>query len=108
MGLRLPSLHQELIFAAHLINVDMAARQHGDSILRLEFQISKGSAETGTLQLRVLILRREIAVAARCHAASRDFSSHPDIVELVAEQAANSCVELRDREGLACGSPGKR
>src|SRR5579864_1963416 len=108
VALRLQRLNQKLIFPAHLINVDMAARQHGDPVLRFEFQMSKGGAETGALQLRILILQREIAVPAGCHAAARNFSSHPDIVELLSEQPANSGVKLRDRKGLPCGSPGKR
>src|ERR1700686_1001141 len=37
MALRLQRLHQELVFAAHLINVDVAARQHGNSVLGFEF-----------------------------------------------------------------------
>src|ERR1700733_8286781 len=101
VALRLNGFHQKLIFAARLVNINMAARENRHAVLRLDFQVAQRLPEAYATQLRVVILEREIAMAARDGFTSRDFSRPPDVVELVAQQAPDTRAEFRDGESFA-------
>ena len=108
VALRLQRFHQKLVFAARFVNVDAAARQHRHAVLRLELQIAQRGPEAHAAHLRLLVLQREITVAARRHLRARDLARHPDVVELRAQQVANARAEFGHGEGLAGWTPRQR
>src|SRR5690606_24533022 len=92
-----------LILAAHLIDIDAPAGDHGDSVLRLEPQIAGRGAEAYAAQLGVLLLEGEVVVSASGKARAGDFARDPDVGELAAEQAVNRGVQLGDAVGFSGG-----
>ncbi len=106
VALRLDGFHQKLILAARFVDIDVAARQHRHPVLRLELQIAQRLAEAHAAQLRVVILQREVAMAAGGGFGSRDLARHPDVVELIAQKAADARVQFGDGERFADRAPG--
>ena len=52
MALRFQMLHEQLIFAARVIDIETPARDHCDAICGLNFKIAGSHAEAGALYLR--------------------------------------------------------
>ena len=107
MALWLDDVHEKLILAAGFIDVDVSAGQYRHAVLRLEFHIAKRALEAHALELGLAVLEREIAMAARSHAAAGDFAGHPDVVEFDSEQVPNARIQFADGVGSADGLPGK-
>ncbi len=87
MALRFDGFHQKLILAARFVDIHVAARQNRHAVLRLHLEVTQGLAETHATQLRVVILEREVAMAAAGGFRARDLTRHPNVVELVAQKA---------------------
>ena len=100
-ALRLERLHQQLVFAAGLVDVDAAARQHGQAVARLEFPVAVRGAEGHALHLRVALLEGEVVMAAGGQLQAGDFARHPDILEFGIEGRADGGVQLADGENAA-------
>ncbi len=96
--LRLQQLHQQLVFAAGLVDVDAAARQHRQAVLRLEFPVAVGGAEGHAAHLGVLLLQGEVVMAAGRQLQAGDFARHPDFLERAIEHRADGRVQLRNGE----------
>ena len=97
-ALRLQHFHQQLVFAAGFVDIDAAARQHGQAVLRLEFPVAVGRAEGHALHLRVAFLEGEVVVAAGGQLEAGDFARHPDVGELGVEHGADGGVQFADGE----------
>ena len=108
-ALRLEQFHQQLVFAARFVNVDAAARQHRQAVLRLELPVAVRGAEGHALHLRVALLEGEIVVAAGGQLQPGDLARNPDVRKLRVEQprewprSARSTVKMR-RSGARSNS----
>ena len=80
-ALRLEMLADELIFALRFVDRQPAARDDVNAVVDLEFQVAVGRAEHHRLELRGLILEREVDVAGVPHPAVRDFAFDPELAE---------------------------
>jgi hypothetical protein len=80
-SLRLQQFHQQLVFAAGFVDIDAAARQHRQPVLRLEFPEAVGGAEGHALHLRIAFLQGEVVVAARGQLEAGDLAGHRNIGE---------------------------
>jgi len=105
VALRLDGFHQELIFAPRFVDINVPARQHRHSVLRLEFQVTQPLAEADAAQLRVPILEREVAMAAGGGLGTRNLARHPHVVKLFAQQAADARVQFGHGERFANRTP---
>ena len=81
-SLRFQHLHLQLVFAARLVDIDAAARQHRQAVLRLELPVAVRGAERHALHLRVALLEGEVVMAAGGQLEPGDLARNPDIVEL--------------------------
>ena len=111
-ALRLEMLADDLIFAFRFIDRQPAARDDVDAVLDLEFQVAVGRTEHDRLDLRGLILEREVDVAGVPHPAVRDFALDPELPEAGLEGRADAGGQLRDGddaggEAAACRSPSR-
>ena len=95
------SLHQQLVFAARFVDVDAAARQHRQAVLRLEFPVAVRRAEGHAFHLRIALLEGEVVVAAGGELEARDFARDPDVAELLVEHRADGGVQFADGEDAA-------
>ena len=95
-SLRFEQFDQQLVFAAGFVDIDAAARQHGESVARLEFPEAVGGAEGYGLHLGFAVLQSEVVVAAGGEFEARDFACHRDIGELAVEHGADRAVEFTD------------
>jgi hypothetical protein len=93
--------HQQLVFAARLVDVDAAARQHCQAILRAELPVAVRRAERHALEHGIPLFEGEIVVAAGGQFESRDFARHPDFGELVVERRADGGIQFADGEDAA-------
>ena len=100
-ALRLEQFHQQLVFAARFVDVDAAARQHRQSVLRLEFPVAVGGAEGHALHLGIALLQGEVVVAAGGQFEAGDLAGHRDIGELAVEHGADGGVQFADAEDAA-------
>ena len=87
-ALRLEHFHQQLVFAARLVDVDAAARQHRQAILRAEFPVAVRGAEGHALHLRVALLEGEVVMAAGGQLEPGDLARDPDVAEFAGRAAA--------------------
>ena len=101
--LGLERLHQQLVFAARLVDVDAAARQHRQAVLRLEFPVAVRGAESHALHLGVAFLEGEVVVAAGGQLQAGDLAGDPDILEALVERRADGRVQFGDRIDAALG-----
>ena len=92
---------QELVLAAGFVDIDAAARQHGEPVLRLEFPEAVGGAEGHRLHLGIAFLQGEVVVAAGGEFEAGDFAGHRNIGELAVENRADGAVEFADAEDAA-------
>ena len=119
--LRLEVLADDLIFALRVVDADLAARHHLESVLGLELQVAHRRSEHHRLDLRRAVLEREIQVPGIPHPGVRDLTFDPHGLQLVLEQIANRGVQFADgqngtrlaqRSGTAgcslCGNRGLR
>ena len=90
-----------MIFAAGLVDIDAAARQHGDSVPRLEFPEAMRGAECHHFDLGFAFLQREIVVAAGGEFEAGDFPGHRDIGKLAVQSRSYGAVEFGDAEYAA-------
>ncbi len=94
VALGLDRLHQQLVFAPGFVDVDPAARQHRDAILRLETEIPGRGAEARAAKLRGFILQGEVVVAAGGELHARNLPGDPNILEAAAEKLADGSAQL--------------
>jgi hypothetical protein len=84
-ALRLDGFDDQLIFAARFVDVDLAARQHRDTLLRLELHQPQRATEAGAFDLRGGVFQVEVGVAAGGHFEAGNFARHPNVAKLAAE-----------------------
>ena len=83
------------------VDIDAAARQHRQAVLRLELPVAVRGAEGHALHLGVALLEGEIVVAAGGQLQAGDLARHPDVRELRVERRADGGVQLADGEDAA-------
>ena len=91
-------LANELVLTLRLVDGDAAARDNGQTIGGLEFQIAKRGPEDDGAHLRAGVFQREVQMAGVPDAAVRELALHPHFHELGFEQIADANGELGDRE----------
>src|SRR5438445_9549709 len=99
--------HQELVFPAGFVDIDPAARQYSQPVLRLDFPVAVGRTEGHCLHLRFLVFQREVVVAACRQFETRDLTGHRNIGELpvqIPRIAPLSSLTLKTRR---CGKRSK-
>src|SRR5687768_2303720 len=96
--LRLDVLADNLIFAFGVVDADLAARHHLQSVLRLELQVAHRGSEHYRFDLRRAVFQREIHVPGVPDTGVRNFAFHPNRLKRVLEQIANGRIELADGE----------
>ena len=99
----LQEFDDELVFAARLEDVDAAAREHGETVLGLEFPIAVRGAEGHYAHLRLGLLQGEVVVAAGSQLDAGYFAGDPDVGEVALEGGADGGVQLADGVDAAGG-----
>lgn len=108
MALRLERFHQQLVLPARFENVDAAAGQHRDAVLRFEFQKAKSAAKTDASDLGIALLQGEVAVSAGGHFDAGDFPGHPNVGKFGIEHPADGGVQFSDAEDAALGNESEK
>ncbi len=99
--LRLQQFHEQLIFAASLIDIDAAARQYGEPIVRAEFPITMRGAEGHAFHGGFPLFQGEVIMAARRQLQAGDLARDPDLAELLVEHGTDRGVEFADGKDAA-------
>ena len=105
VSLRFDGLHHQLQVAAGVVKIHPGSGQHGDAILRLEFQIARRGLEADAAHLRVFVLQREIVVAAGVELDAGNLARDPNIPEIFGEDAAQGGRKLAHRKVVRLGRP---
>lgn len=74
VALRFDGFHDELIFAAQLVDIDAAAGQDLNAVFRFELQAPVREFPADAFDLRVGIFESEVAMAAGDQFCARDFA----------------------------------
>ena len=107
--LRLHVLADDLAFAARLVDRDPAAHHDVLAVGGLEAQVAQGRAEDDGLELRLLVLQREVQVAGALPLlAVGDLAFDPDLEERFFEVAADRGGQLGDAEDAGARAAGRR
>ncbi len=100
---RFEVLADELIFALGLVHRDLAARDHAQTIGRLELQVPERRTEHKPAQLRARVLEREIEMAGIPDLTAGQFALDPDLEEMLLEKIANPDGQLGDGQNPSKG-----
>ena len=103
VALRLHGFDVELVLAARLVDADPAAAQDLQPVLGLHLEVHGVLPEADAFELRLIVLEREVVVAAGGAAAVGDLPRHPHALEDILEQRADDRRQLGDGEGAPFG-----
>ncbi len=103
LALRLDGFDDELVFAALFVDIDAAAHEDLHAVLRLEFQAPVRELPADAFDLRVGVLKREVAVAAGHELRAGDFAGDPDVGEAAVERGADAVAQFAQGEDAAFG-----
>src|SRR5262245_30241878 len=92
----------ELVLALRFVHRHAPARDHAQTVRRLEFQVAQRRSKDDRSNLRRAVFEREVQMSGIPDAAVREFTLDPDFEELLLEQIADPDRQLRDRENAPC------
>ena len=100
--------HCELVLALRLVDAEPPAGDDVQAVLEAEAQIAHRRAEHHRLDLRAVVLEREVGVAGVPDAAVGDLTFDPDVAEARLEGPADRRGQFRDRLDAPLRRPRRR